>query len=165
MPVGAQGAGDGAVVFALGAAEEFEDEHEAGDAEAGAGEHGGRGVVPRGGEEARVDGVPVPEHLWRKEWELVGLGGGVKGGGKRGRYGDLAGGGGRGIRVHSGAIWCYGRGRDGSDRWVLRRLKIRENSQEIVVERLEIRDGETLRRKKYRAWLYMETKSSRYRST
>ena len=59
----AEGARDVAVVVALQAAQELEGEDEAGDAEAGAGEHGGGGDVPGGGEEAGVEGVPVPEHL------------------------------------------------------------------------------------------------------
>ena len=58
---------DQAVEFALQAAEAFEQEHEADDADAGAGEHAVGGDVPCRGEEARVDGVPVPEHLsWPK---------------------------------------------------------------------------------------------------
>lgn len=50
------------VVFLDGAAEELEGQGEEEDADAGAGEHGGRGDAPLGGEEAGVDGVEVEQH-------------------------------------------------------------------------------------------------------
>ena len=52
-----------AIVFALQASEEFEKEDEGHDAEADEGEGGAGGDVDGWGEEAGVDGVPVPEHL------------------------------------------------------------------------------------------------------
>lgn len=52
-----------AIVFPLQTAEELEEEHEGDDADARAREHAFGGNVPCRGEEARVDGVPVPEHL------------------------------------------------------------------------------------------------------
>ena len=58
---------DQAFEFALQTAEEFEEEHEAGNSHAGAGKHAVGGDVPFWGEEARINGVPVPEHLsWRE---------------------------------------------------------------------------------------------------
>jgi hypothetical protein len=52
-----------AVVFFAGAAQEFEQDDEQDDADAGAGEHASAGYVPRARDEASVDGVPVPQHL------------------------------------------------------------------------------------------------------
>lgn len=54
---------DQPVIFALQAAEELEEEHEGYDADAGADEHAVGGDVPCRGQEAGVDGVPVPQHL------------------------------------------------------------------------------------------------------
>ena len=53
--------------IALQTAEAFEEEHEADGPDAGAGKHAVGGDVPFWGEEARINGVPVPKHLsWRE---------------------------------------------------------------------------------------------------
>lgn len=54
---------DVAVPFLDGAAEELEGHDEEDDADAGAGEHTLAGDAPGRGDEAGVDGVPVPQHL------------------------------------------------------------------------------------------------------
>lgn len=49
-----------AVVFLCGAPEQFEGHDEEDDADAGTGHHGFGFYLPGGGDEASVDGVPVP---------------------------------------------------------------------------------------------------------
>lgn len=61
---GGVGADEVAVVLLAGAAEGLEGQDEEHDAYAGAGKHAGGRNVPRLGDEARVDCLPVPEHLW-----------------------------------------------------------------------------------------------------
>lgn len=56
-------ADDVAVEFLDGAAESFEGHDKEEDADAGSGEHALGSDVPRGGDETRIDGVPVPKHL------------------------------------------------------------------------------------------------------
>jgi hypothetical protein len=60
--------GDELVVFLAGAAESFEKDDEEKDANAGASKGASSPDVPASGDEARVDGVPVPQHLKKKMW-------------------------------------------------------------------------------------------------
>lgn len=54
---------DHTVVLALQAAQEFEKKHKADDADAETDKHACRGDVPCPRYEARVEGIPIPEHL------------------------------------------------------------------------------------------------------